>query len=681
MPKKKEILVILPLLLIGFMDVSYALTISNPDPYTEKPVLTVEQINQGYKFSIAAGNNQIFNQLKCGDYTFYDRVPVTHWIEGLGVNTQRSTINPVEIRWAGPINAVDTGWGTQKFSVDRSSVNDHYSVSFNFANPYDKSKYEIFYKATDPDGDLDLRFGRNAATVDQSVKSQSVWNSLTTITENTANKSGIATPTAAELSATRYVSMWYISGDTTDRMAQITMAYPRILPDTNAFEVPYFFGYEARFNTFTLDYNYQNMQRGDVAYIRTYLANSIIGLTTPSSETWPIVGAITSDMKVMDGHKGNMYIQQNTGWSNSYENHQIDVFVADSDLDRKILKGSHVTTNSQTSRYYNAGDLMGMVLRPVFPVTSQTVPDLEKNEMFIPAYYFSGKEYECKATAVYFEILNSGITSLESEPVNIKKSTNPWNCEKQDYTLKDSELVRESKIVFNLLKPDEYCQEGLFDEELELSNYPVMIESVPVWREHLKVRYDDDSNRDAPDLTKDIKIYLEHGAPGSFAVKADADNSGCRVIDKITGKNIGKTDLIFSGTNIVYGDNKELTGAIKPYHGHELRCALNTSEGPITINIGIPPFMNTFDQITEFIKDDPYGLGVSDNIFGMPLTATFAILISMVGYNRRHIPVAAILFITTFSVLAYMQLVDLPQVLVGILIVVSILLIFSKGFK
>ena len=179
MLKKKEILAILPLILIGGMDTAAALTVTNPDPYTEKPTLTVEITNQGYKFSIGAGNNQIMNMLECGDYTFYDRVPVSYWFDEMRQSSSnREEINPIEIRWAGPVNAVDLAWNTQWFLADRTLTNSHYSVSYQNANPYDKDNYDIYYRVIDSDGDMVFKFGRTSTTQDAIIGSSATWRSL-----------------------------------------------------------------------------------------------------------------------------------------------------------------------------------------------------------------------------------------------------------------------------------------------------------------------------------------------------------------------------------------------------------------------------------------------------------------------------------------------------------------------
>ena len=488
-------------------------------------------------------------------------------------------------------------------------------------------------------------------------------------------KSGIGTPTVSELTNNTYVSIQGITGDTSDRIKHITMSYPRILPETQAFQVPYFFGYEATTHIFQMNYLYQNMQRGDVAYIRSEIDGGVNTATLPSSETFPALSAAVTDMQIMTSHKGDMLSR---GRSGDYESFQVDILVADSDLDRKVLVGNRAVASSGT----NKGDLIGLIMRPVFPVTGQTVPDLEKNDMFIPAYYFSDKEYECKATAIYFKMLNDNMTSLESDPVTIKKSTNPWNCEKQDYTLKDSELVRVSNINFDVVKPAEYCTEGLFDEELPIIDYEINLTPVPIWRDHLSAQYNP-QNPTTP--TPTTNLILKQNTLGSFSAYTDSDNKGCVIKDSVTGHDISAPGLLHAGTRINYTNNMILAKDVNEYNGIEIRCNLVIQNGATidsaVINIGMPPAISIFEEITDFINADPYGLGVNTNIFGMPLTAVFAVLISMVGYNRRHIPVSVILFITTFSILAYMKLVTLPEVLMGIMIVVAILAIFSKGFR
>ena len=84
------------------------------------------------------------------------------------------------------------------------------------------------------------------------------------------------------------------------------------------------------------------------------------------------------------------------------------------------------------------------------------------------------------------------------------------------------------------------------------------------------------------------------------------------------------------------------------------------------------------DLLSYVIDDNYFGWGSTGQFLGMGLVGVLAMLSCMVGYNRKHLISAGVLFTVGIGLLGYFGLLDVPQILMSFLVVTLILLIFQR---
>ncbi|MDA8008505.1 MAG: DUF5011 domain-containing protein [Alphaproteobacteria bacterium] len=113
------------------------------------------------------------------------------------------------------------------------------------------------------------------------------------------------------------------------------------------------------------------------------------------------------------------------------------------------------------------------------------------------------------------------------------------------------------------------------------------------------------------------------------------------------------------------------------WRGQELRTAVQSSR---------PLFITLVDWVVE---DNALGLGgaINDpdsgglNFGTMPVLAIFAIFIGFIGFNRDHLPSAAIIYGFTIGFFTYIGWLKIPDAFVGFIFIIIVFLIFNRGLR
>ena len=704
---KKGISVLVLLCMIGSMDFVYVIM---PATATS-PRLEVNEVTGGHIFNIISPNEyDVVNALTCDDKTWYNRV-ISHETMTAGGTTRIATQNTAHhLGWEG---SALLGLEPVRISLDNViwttpvSPNGHVGVSllpYDHLKSIDKETLKFYYKVHNeiPDSvndnvDVVVRMYRDKAGSGfdswETRKDRVTLLQSDRLDVDTGRTQGYMLTSASDTGGTYIWLAFNIDGlsVSSQRMniSALGSAYPALLPSTNSFQIPYAFSHQKSTADLTQShYNFEHdAKRGDVLFVKSLLdpgtdgtAGSYINNIDNYSlrEQWPR-NAYSTDLHHMVEYSSNVDFANSvynsdtsfpgiTASTINFSNAQIDLLVANSDLDNSMLRFSR---NQDTNSIPDKWVLGAQLLRPVYPISGFTVPQIHDTEMYIPNYYFSDSEVKCKATVYYFGIGDTA-PSLLTNTVTI---TPEWDCNRDDYTVQESVLTRIGNVDFDSIVPDDYCSVNEFNERIGITEFPVQLEPVVVWRDHLSVVYGTGSRN------PDTNLNLIWHARNTDTFRGQyGPTYGCYLYDDVTGQQVGKYGYGSNRGGISSGQRIN-TEPLNYYHGHSLICKLYSTEGPIDVNIGVPPNRSIFEMILYAMNRDDFGIGINENIFGLSISSVLAIMIGMVGFNRKYIPVSAVLAVTIYGVFGYMGILNITSVILGAWIVVVMLAIFSRGFK
>lgn len=86
-----------------------------------------------------------------------------------------------------------------------------------------------------------------------------------------------------------------------------------------------------------------------------------------------------------------------------------------------------------------------------------------------------------------------------------------------------------------------------------------------------------------------------------------------------------------------------------------------------------------FSQLLGYINQNGFGWGQPADLLGMGLVSALSVLTALVGFQSRHLPAGVIMFAVMMFVFAWLEMIRLADVFVGVIIFFVIIVVFQRG--
>ena len=349
---------------------------------------------------------------------------------------------------------------------------------------------------------------------------------------------------------------------------------------------------------------------------------------------------------------------------------------------------THTTTDDWTALY---------ILKPIYVINGPIV--LDDHDIIIPNYAWSNVGFVQCEHSVY----NQGLYQEDSPTRSqfAETAVTPVDCQGiLDTVLPDNAYVSAIGATMDDLIPHDYCSE---EGNSSPTNQPIDIVIPEI---ATGTMYDDYLEYFVVDIT-DTREYVEVRPnpdifPGNSAIFAN--HTGQLTSEVCTAKTVyGMADIIvtnqftslamfnevidgresfgiysddtlmlscnnlailYNGTQISLNSFSKEIGAVKPYYLTMIDSINNNDWG-----------WGTFQSTSEDASQP------NQYVMGVPFIMVLAILSCMSGFNGRYIIPSIIVYLMLIASFTYLEIISITDGILGGLVMLGLIAIFSKGFR
>ena len=124
---------------------------------------------------------------------------------------------------------------------------------------------------------------------------------------------------------------------------------------------------------------------------------------------------------------------------------------------------------------------------------------------------------------------------------------------------------------------------------------------------------------------------------------------------------------------------------ISTYEGrYDLRCTVVKADGtPVSTHkiVTLGDWTESPTGLTSFVsayESNQFGWGGDTNFLGLGIVGVMCLMSAMVGFNRKHLPASAVIFITLIGAFGYFGLLNVTETVMGALVMLAILMVFQR---